>query len=143
MTATPTTILAHLPAVVAALTAAHPGAACRIERGARLVAAGAVAPVYGIGFLVESASEPGRAYWVQRVGEVWTCDCEDFRQRGGPCKHGWAAVIFQAAERLDAEAPDPTVIPFRTPAYEPDADRFELTGKGEAYFNGAAEPPLA
>jgi hypothetical protein len=133
----------RLPAVVAVLSAAHPGAACRIERGARLVAAGAVALVYGIGFLVESASEPGRAYWVQRVGEVWTCDCEDCRQRGGPCKHGWAAVIFQAAERLDAEANDPTLIPFPTPAYDPDADRFELTAKGEAYLRGAAEPPLA
>ena len=65
------------------------------------------------------------------------------RQRGGPCKHGWAAVSFQAAERLDAEASDPTVIPFPTPTYDADADRFELTPKGEAYLSGAAEPPRA
>jgi hypothetical protein len=49
----------------------------------------------------------------------------------------------QAAERLDAKASDPTVIPFPTPAYDPDADRFELTAQGEAYLGGAAEPPLA
>ncbi len=30
----------------------------------------------------------------------------------GPCNHGWAAVIFQAAERLDAEELTPTVIAF-------------------------------
>src|SRR5437763_6707510 len=79
MTATPTTILAHLPAIVAALTAAHPGAVCRIARGAALVVADAVAPVYSIGYLVASASEPGRSYWVQRVGDVLTCDCADHR----------------------------------------------------------------
>jgi hypothetical protein len=80
---------------------------------------------------------------VQRVGEVWTCDCEDCRQRGCPCKHCWAVIIFQAAERLDAEANDPTLVPFPTPAYDPEADRFELTPQGEAYLRRAAEPPLA
>jgi hypothetical protein len=35
------------------------------------------------------------------------------------------------------------VIPRPTPAYEPDADRFELTAQAEAYLSGAAEPPLA
>ena len=77
------------------------------------------------------------------MGEVWTCDCEDYRQRGGPCKHGWAAVIFQAAERLDAEASDPTVIPLPTPAYDPDADRFELTAKGYATLAAEEFWPLA
>ena len=57
--------------------------------------------------------------------------------------NGWAAVIFQAAERLHAEASDPTVIPFPTPAYDAAANRFELTAKGEAYLSDAVEPPLA
>jgi len=35
------------------------------------------------------------------------------------------------------------VIPVPTPAYDPDADRFELTAKGEAQLSGVAEPPLA
>ena len=101
----------YLSTAVATLTAAHPAAACRIERGARLVAAGAVSPVYGIGYLVTSESEPGRSYWVQRVGGIPTCDCEDARQRGNPCKHGWAVALFDACERLDAEQSDPTVEP--------------------------------
>src|SRR5215207_9280961 len=97
----------YLSTAVAILTAAHPGAACRIERGARLVTAGAVTPIYSIGYFVASESEPGRDYWVQRVNDVLTCDCEDCRQRGAPCKHGWATVLFTACERLDAEQADP------------------------------------
>jgi hypothetical protein len=50
---------------------------------------------------------------------------------------------LQAAEGVDTEASDPTPLPFPTPAYDPDTDRFELTAKGEAYLTGAAEPPLA
>jgi hypothetical protein len=50
--------------------------------------------------------------------------------------------LFQAAERLDAEQADPVVTPFPTPAYDPDAERFELTAKGEGYLRSAAEPPL-
>ena len=38
-------------------------------------------------------------------------DIEDARQRGNPCKHGWAAVLFTACERLDAEQSDPTCAP--------------------------------
>ena len=52
-------------------------------------------------------------------------------------------IIHTAAERLDAEPADPTVIPFPTPIYDREADRFALTAKGEAYRSGAAEPPLA
>jgi len=107
----PASSVPHLSTIVAALTAAHPGAACRIDRGARLVTAGAVTPIYGIGYLVASESEPGRDYWVMRVNDVLTCDCEDCRQRGAPCKHGWATVLFTACERLDAEQADRTVEP--------------------------------
>src|SRR5438034_10722806 len=87
----PPSSVPHLSTAVATLTAAHPGAACRIERGARLVTAGAVTAIYGIGFLVASESDANRSYWVQRVDGLWTCECEDYRQRGGPCKHGWSA----------------------------------------------------
>jgi hypothetical protein len=143
MSAPTTGIVAQVRCVVTALTAAHPGAAARIARGAALVVADAVAPVHGIGFLVTSASEPGRSYWVQRVGDVLTCDCEDARHRGNPCKHGWSCIIHTAAERLDAEASDPAVIPFPSPSYNPETDRFELTAMGEAYLSGTAESPLA
>src|SRR4051812_50116204 len=108
MSAPTTGIVAQLPAVVATLTTAHPEAAARIERGAALVAAGAVERVYGV-YLVVSASAPDRAYGVIRLGALLTCDCPDYRERGGPCKHCWAVVCFEAAERLDAEQRDPAV----------------------------------
>src|SRR4051812_47806413 len=136
-------IVAHLPAVVTTLNAAHPGAACRIERGAALVAAGAVERVYNV-WLVTSASTPNRAYGVIRLGALLTCDCEDYRQRGGPCKHGWAVVCFEAAERLDAEQRDPTagdVLPFPTPAFDPDRDRFVLTPQGHAALASPEHTP--
>src|SRR4051794_17239595 len=106
MTATLDSIVAHLPTLVAALSALDPGAACRIARGARLVAADAVQPI-GPVTLVTSESEPTTAYSVIRVGDVLTCTCPDFLNRGGPCKHGWASVILTAAERLDADASAP------------------------------------
>src|SRR5215208_6703025 len=106
---TPTATLPHLRTALAALTAAQPAATIRLERAARLVEAGAVSSVYGIGHMVASESEPGRSYWVQRVNDVWTCECPDFRERGGPCKHGWAVVLFTACERLDAEQGAPTL----------------------------------
>ena len=129
----PASSVPHLRTAVATLTAAHPAAACRIERGARLVAAGVVSPVYGIGYLVASESDPGRSYWVQRVGDVLTCDCEDCRQRGGPCKHGWATVLFAACERLDAEQSDPTAQPIA----------YELTPRAYAALAAAEPVPAA
>jgi hypothetical protein len=132
---TPTATVPHLRTVLAALTAAHPAATIRLRRAARLVEAGAVSPVYGIGHMVASEMEAGRSYWVQRVNDVMTCECPDFRERGGPCKHGWAAILFAACERLDAEASDPTigahVVPLPERAYADD-DRFELTPLGSA-----------
>jgi hypothetical protein len=133
------TMSLHLNSALATLTAAHPGATIRLERAARLVVAGAVSPVYGIGHLVASESEPGRSYWVQRVNDVLTCECDDCRQRGAPCKHGWAVILFAACERLDAEASDPTadqgnVTPLPPRAYA-DEDRFELTAKAVADLN--------
>jgi hypothetical protein len=137
------TSVAYLPAALATLTAAHPAASVRLERAARLVAAGAVSPVYGVGHLVASESEPERSYWVQRVNDVLTCECPDFRNRGANCKHGWAAVLFAACERLDAEQRDPTdaVIPIPTPAFDPDRDRFMLTAQGHAALAGAEHSP--
>src|SRR4051812_23406938 len=139
MSAPTTGIVAQLPAVVATLTTAHPEAAARIERGAALVAAGAVERVYNV-YLVTSASAPDRAYGVIRLGALLTCDCPDYANRGGPCKHGWAVVCFEAAERLDADASNPTLLPFPSPAYDPDADRFTLTAQGLAALAETTHP---
>jgi hypothetical protein len=145
MSATPTPSVAHINAVVTSLVAAHPEAALRIARGADLVQAGAVEPTYAGVFLVYSASDPNKAYALVPDRGRWLCDCPDATQRGQGCKHHWACVVFQACERLDADANDPTaiVVPFPAPVCDPDLDRFELTAKGEAYLNGAAGQPLA
>jgi hypothetical protein len=42
---------------------------------------------------VPSQSQPGRFYLV----DTRTCDCPDFRRRGGPCKHV-LAVRFHVAQ---------------------------------------------
>ena len=139
MSAPTTGIVAYLPTIVAALTAAHPGASCRIARGAALVAAGAVERVYNV-YVVTSASVADHAYVVVRTGALLTCDCPNYANRGGPCKHGWGVVCFEATERLDAEASDPTVISFPTPAYDPDADRFTLTAQGLAALAKTTHP---
>src|SRR4051812_1783572 len=143
MDATLSRMVTHLPAIVTTLTAANPAAACRIARGAALVAAGAVERVHPV-FLVTSASTPDRAYAVMRIGALLTCDRPDYRERGGPCKHGWAVVCFEAAERLAAEQRDPTagdVLPFPTPAFDPDRDRFVLTPQGHAALASPEHTP--
>src|SRR5690242_13934040 len=133
-------VLSVLVSVFRAI-AAHHGAACRIARGAALVAAGAVERMYNV-FVVTSASVADHAYVVVRTGALLTCDCDDYRHRGGPCKHGWAVVCFKAAERLGAEASDPTVTPFPTPIYDPDADRFEVTAEGVAALDAMTHPSV-
>jgi hypothetical protein len=95
--------------------------------------------VYNV-FVVTSASVADHAYVVVRTGALLTCDCDDYRHRGGPCKHGWAVVCFEATERLDAEASDPTVTLFPTPAYDPDVDRFVLTAQGLAALAETTHP---
>ena len=42
--------------------------------------------------------------------------------------------------RRSAEANDPTVVPFPTPAYDPDADRFTLTAQGLAALAAMTDP---
>jgi hypothetical protein len=131
----PSFSLSTLRTVLAELTERYPQRAGRLVKAANIVAVRSIAPVYGIGWLVESESEAGKTYWVQPVDALLTCDCMDFRQRGGPCKHGQAVELFTACERLDAEQSDPTadpenIVPFpEQPAYS-DADRFELTPLG-------------
>jgi hypothetical protein len=130
----PTFSLATLRATLAELTAEHPTRAGRLVKTANIVAVRAIRPVYGIGWLVESETEAGKTYWVMPVDAQMTCDCQDYRQRGGPCKHALAVELFQPCERRDADANDPTgdaVIAFPTTAYT-DGDRFSLTPLGMA-----------
>jgi hypothetical protein len=142
--------LATLRTVLAELTQEHPDREWRLVKAANIVAVRTIAPVYGIGWLVGSETDAGKSYWVQPVDGQATCDCMDFRQRGGPCKHALAVDLYTRCERRDAEQGDPTVcgasganmvlLPQR--AY-PDDARFELTPLGYAALAASDSEPLA
>jgi hypothetical protein len=131
----PTFSLATLRIALAELTLEHPERAGRLVKAANIVAVRSISPVYGIGWLVESETDAGKTYWVMPVEDRMTCDCQDYRQRGGPCKHALAVELFTRCERRDAEASDPTpepanIVPFpEQPAYT-EEDRFVLTDAG-------------
>jgi len=132
----PTFSLATLRTVLAEMTAERPDRACRLQRAAYLVAFRVIERAETPGcWWVQSETDDAQQYFVVDVGgDRFTCRCPDAERRGHPCKHSLAVMLHQRAERLDAEQSDPTnnVIPFPVPAYDPDADRFELTPKGYA-----------
>ena len=70
-------------------------------------------------------------YLSERGYRADRCTCPDYKERGGPCKHAIAVRLLQACERAESHRLDPKPIPFPQRAYS-DADRFELTVKGEA-----------
>src|SRR4051812_28454419 len=119
--------------MLAELTAEHPDRAWRLVKAANIVAVRTVErSPSGPGWWVESESEVGKYYFVFPVDGRDTCSCQDYRQRGGPCKHILATTLYTRCERLDAEQRDPTadgVIAFPQPAYGPE-DRFILTDAG-------------
>src|SRR5262249_30664301 len=86
--------------------------------------------------------EANKWYWVYRpaVAPVEMCLCEDYKQRGGPCKHALAVRLLQACEEREAARETPAPIPFPTERYSPE-DRFELTPKGLAYLDGTDPDP--
>lgn len=45
-------------------------------------------------WLVESGNIDDKFY---KVTEDGTCDCMDFKNRGGPCKHMWALIRSEIA----------------------------------------------
>jgi hypothetical protein len=126
----PTFSLATLRTVLAEMTAEHPERQWRLVKAANIAAVRTVDryPYGGIWF-VGSECDPGKQYTIVPTENGDTCDCMDYRQRGGPCKHILAVEMFQRCERLDAEANDPT-------ADEPIP--YELTDKGLAETAGAA-----
>ncbi len=78
---------------------------------------------------------------------VGYCGCPGFLHRG-VCHHAGAVLNALDAEIDDSweagTAPSPVLpvaepLPFPAPAYT-DADRFELTAKGEAYLDGLQAP---
>ena len=98
---------AALDALTAAAKDALPGQEARIDKGAALVAEGAVWPLTSGSYLVGSQTDAQAAYLVQRPndkrnghgGHGWTCECASFQYQGGACKHVLASML---AVRLGA-----------------------------------------
>ena len=54
-------------------------------------------------FWVTSECTPNKEYWVCPLPSgVWHCNCKDFQQRGGPCKHALAVQMLQECESREA-----------------------------------------
>jgi hypothetical protein len=91
----------------------------------------------GAGYWVESECDPNKEYWVVPCDfGVWVCNCKDFQQRGGPCKHALAVQLFQMCEQREQAD---NVIAFPTPTLDPDAPiPYVLTDKALALTNPVA-----
>ena len=85
---------------------------------------------------VQSETDPTNEYMVVPVPDfdVWSCTCQDFQQRGGPCKHALAVELLQACNERE-RGPEPPPITFPQRAYADDAC-FEVTEAGAAYLAG-------
>jgi hypothetical protein len=132
---TPSISLATLRAALAELQAQEPERGIRWVRAATIVALRRIEPGVAAGWWVESECEPGRVYWVYRpaVAPVEMCICEDYKQRGGPCKHALAVRLFNACQEREAARETPAPIPFPVATLDPDAPiPFVLTDKALA-----------
>ena len=144
-TSAPTFSFATLREVVAELEAAHP------ERGRRYQAAATIVALRQIdeaaagpgAWWVQSESDPTNEYYVVHLPEFdrWICNCADFQQRGGPCKHGLAVQLFFAClERERGPEPPPLALPFCED--DPDAPiGYELTEAAIALLDAPLAVP--
>jgi hypothetical protein len=95
----------------------------------------------GMGYWVQSESDADKEYWVVPCDHgVWVCNCQDFKQRGGPCKHALAVQLLHECERREAAGPN--LVPFPMERYS-DTERFILTPKAEAYLSAQEPGPVA
>ncbi len=139
----PTFSLATLREALAELRTEHPEREWRLIKAANIVAVRRIERGEGAGWWVQSECDPTKEYWVFED----RCTCQDYKQRGGPCKHALAVELYQRCERREAEEIDPTAlpgnpVPFPERAYS-DADRFELTPPGYAILAADDMQPLA
>jgi hypothetical protein len=137
----PTFSLATLRAVLAEMEAAHPERASRLVRAANIVVVRAIEQCSDSDlWFVQSECDATNTYFVLYVPQfgIWTCNCKDFVQRGGPCKHALAVQILQACEaRERGPEPPPLAFPARTLTDE-EPIPYELTALGLAATTGAA-----
>jgi hypothetical protein len=104
----PVITIADLRAIVDQLRTEHPQAGPRLDHAAFIATIREVERGTSSGlWWVQSETDPNQTYMVI-AGE--RCCCQDFARRGAltPCKHLLAVELHQRAERLEAEALDPT-----------------------------------
>lgn len=54
-------------------------------------------------YRVVNRDNGGHSYTVIQTGDDWACDCEDFAQRQGRCKHIEAVRLSLEGETLDVQ----------------------------------------
>jgi len=75
----------------------------RQDKGLALYQAGAVRRASDDGlYIVKSATNAHQEYTV-RIGIDARCQCKDAQMRGVVCKHQWAVIEFERAERAEFE----------------------------------------
>ena len=77
------------------------GLALCLERGSEFVR------VSSDTFLVPSCSKHGGEYLMDLEAE--TCECEDHKRYGGPCKHAFGAMLYRAWIRRAARTIAPVL----------------------------------
>jgi len=72
----------------------------RAARGLALYHRGGIERIARDLYIVESSTERRVEYFVDLARE--SCECRDHQRTGGPCKHVYAAMLYQAWIRRSA-----------------------------------------
>jgi hypothetical protein len=120
---------------------AHPELAVRMDRAATIVETRRIEPGRAAGWWVQSESRDTEHFVTQspRGYRLDQCTCEDFRQRGGPCKHAIAVRLLQACQRQEARiraAIERHVDPAPACGPQDGEPRYTVTPQGTAYLAG-------
>ena len=137
--------LATLRTVLAEMEAAEPERCQRWLRAATIVALRRIERTENGNYWVQSEADPTAEYFVCHLPEFdrWVCNCKDFQQRGGPCKHGLAVRLMLACEARE-RGPEPPPIPLPFTEADPDAPiGYELTAAALAALDTSEPAPAA
>jgi hypothetical protein len=107
--------LTTLRIVLVEMQTAEPERGQRWVRAATIVALRHIEPTANGNYWVGSELDPDAEYIVCYLPsfDAWGCNCQDFQQRGGPCKHGLAVRLMLACEERErGPEPPPLALPF-------------------------------
>jgi hypothetical protein len=109
------------------------------DRAAAILATREVTPGLESGWYVQSEREPHILHWVYQstMGAVF-CSCPDAANRGNPCKHGRAVLLWQRTLARTAALTAPIPFPARTVAADDAPIPFELTEAAYAALDAPA-----